>query len=241
MDDSDARGTVNVSKAGATKIVGGIALLAVVAVGWAFVLSPRSSALAEVHQQIDEVKTRNGALQQQIDILRTQEAALGEVRETAEALAAKFPPTADQPGLFREVTRAAIGAGIPATKVTALTPQAPTVGNPGRPTAVKLPGESTTADLAKQTVTISVEGRWDQLQRLMRNLEQMSRAYLVTSVTVGQGSSAGLYNATITGETFVMPGAPDPARAATPAPTVPPTDAPRPVGASSTPEPSATS
>jgi hypothetical protein len=211
---------MNVSKPGVTKLVGGMALLVVVALGWVFVLSPRTSALAEVRQQIEDVRAQNDGLRQQINVLRAQEAALGDVRTTAQALAAKFPPTADQPRMFREITLAAAAAGIPAAKVTTLTPQAPITGRPGQVTGAQLPGASSTADLARQTVGMSVEGTLDQLQRLMRNLENMSRAYLVTSLTLGQGSEAGLYNATITGEMFVMPAAPDPAGTATPSPGV---------------------
>ena len=202
---------MNVSKAVTTKIIGGVALLSLLALGWVFVLSPRTSAVAEVHRQTAEVRDQNDALRQQIRVLRAQEAGLGEVRASATALAAKFPPTADQPGLFRQVTAAAVEAGIPATKVTALTPQAPVAGRPGQVTGVQLPGESTTSDLAVQKVSMSVEGRPDQLELLMRNLEQMARAYLVTSLTLAQGAEPGVYSATIAGDMFVMPHAPDPA------------------------------
>jgi len=202
---------VNVNKAVATKIIGGVGLLSILALGWVFVVSPQTSAVAEVHRQTGEVRDQNDSLRQQIRVLRAQEARLGEVRASAKALAAKFPPTADQPGLFRQVTAAAVEAGIPDTKVTALTPQAPVAGRAGQTTGVQLPGESTTSDLAVQKVTMSVEGRPDQLQRLLHNLEQMSRAYLITSLTLGQGVDPGVYSATIAGDMFVMPHAPDPA------------------------------
>jgi len=209
---------VNVRSAAATKIIGGVGLLSLLALGWVFVLSPRSNSVADVHRQTGEVREQNDTLRQQIRVLRAQQTALGEVRASAKALAAKFPPTADQPELFRQVTRAAVEAGLPATKVTALTPQAPVAGTPGRTTGVQLPGEATISDLAVQKVTMSVEGPPDQLQRLLRNIELMRRAYLVTSLTLGQGTDPGIYSATIAGDMFVMPSAPDPATVAAPAP-----------------------
>jgi len=205
---------VTVSKARKTKIVGCIGLLVVAALGWVVAIGPRTSALADARQQADETRIQIDALRAQINVLRRQEAGLGAIRKTAAALAAKFPATAEQPRMFQEVTEAAVAAGIPETKVTAVTPQAPVAGGPGQAAGAKLPGQSRTAGLARQTVTMSVEGKLDQLQQLMRNLEQMPRAYLVTTVAVAQGSEGGLYTATITGDMFVMPAAPDPARAA---------------------------
>jgi len=59
---------------------------------------------------------------------------------------------------------------------------------------------------------VSVEGSPRGLEQMMRNLEQMRRAYLVTSFAVGQGTGADVYRATISGEMFVMPAVGSPSR-----------------------------
>lgn len=194
----------------ATKVLGGLALLLIAAAGWLLALGPQTAALAEVRVQIQDARAQNGVLAQQLVALQEQAAHLGRTRATSRALAAKFPPTADQPGLFREVTRAATDAGIGPKDVTALTPTPPTVGAVDPASGVQLAASTGAADLARQTVTVSVEGDYAATQELLENLERMSRAYLVNSVTLGTGTSGGTFTTTITGDMFVMPPAEDP-------------------------------
>jgi Tfp pilus assembly protein PilO len=196
---------MNLRSPGATKLLGGLSLGLVAAAGWIFVLSPQTSALGEVQAQIQETKDQNDLLQLQLVVLQRQEKALPETRATADALAARFPPTADQPGLFRAVTAAAVDAGIPARDVTTLTPTPPVLGSATQTEGVQLPSESASPDLARQTVTLTVEGSYRGSQRLLANLEQMPRAYLVTSVTVTTGTDPGTFVTTVTGDMFVMP------------------------------------
>lgn len=199
---------MNLSTPGATKIVGALALLVIGAAGWMLVISPQNDALAEVHEQTQNARDQNDLLTLQLATLRKQAAELDITRETARALARKFPPTADQPGLFQQVTGAATAAGIPARDVTALTPTPPTVGAVDPATGVQ-PGASP-GGLARQTVTVSVTGGYTATQDLLENLEEMPRAYLVSSVTLSSGSEGGGFTTTITGDMFVMPPAEDP-------------------------------
>jgi Tfp pilus assembly protein PilO len=197
----------------AAKILGGVALLAITAGGWLLVLSPKTSELADVRTRIETTRGQNETLRQQLAKLEAQRKQLPATRATARALAALFPPTADQPTLFKAVTAAAAQAGIPAGDVTELSAEAPVAGTSGGSDKAKLPGESTDSDLAGQTVTITVQGDYDEIQRLAENLEDLPRAYLVSSLTLGVGAGAGTYTATITGQMFVMPAAPDPSTA----------------------------
>ena len=66
------------------------------------------------------------------------------------------------------------------------------------------------AELARQTVTVSVTGGYAETQDLLENLEEMPRAYLVSSVTLSGGAEEGGFTTTITGDMFVMPPAQDP-------------------------------
>lgn len=199
---------MNLQTPAATKALGAIALLLIVVAGWMFVVGPKSEALAQVREQIQTSRDQNTLLQQQLVALREQAAGLDETRAVAEALADKFPATADQPGLFQQVTAAATAAGIPARDVTALTPTPPTVGA-ADPAAGVTP-QAGTAELARQTVTVAVNGDYAQTQDLVENLESMDRAYLVGSIAVTAATEGGGFATTVTGDMFVMPPAKDP-------------------------------
>lgn len=206
-----------------TKVVGAVALVAIIAIGWLLAVGPQTSELSDVRTQIEETKDQNAALSQRLSKLQAQEKQLPATRTTARALATLFPSTADQPTLFRIVTAAAARAGIPASRVSELSAAAPvavsatgtattgTTGTTGGDTA-KLPGATSTG-LAAQTVKISVQADYAQVQRLAVNLEEISRSYLITSLSLGASAIAGDYTATVTGLMFVMPAATDPAGA----------------------------
>lgn len=192
----------------ATKIIGAVALLLIAAVSWTFVIGPEVSRLSTVRTQTQDTRDQNDLLRVQLAKLVKQSKDLDEVRRTAEALAAKFPPTADQPGLFEEVTAAAVDAGIGSDGVTTLAPSPPVVD--GAPDA-GVPAQPPTGggQLARQAVSISVQGSYKETLRLLDNLEQMARAYLVTSVSLNGGAKEG-FTTTLTGDMFVMPPVTDP-------------------------------
>ncbi len=214
---------MNLRTPGATKILGALALLLIAGAGWTFVVGPKTTELAEVQEQTQAARDQNDLLALQLVRLQQQAAALDDTRAVAAALADKFPPTADQPGMFAQVTSAAADAGIGPKDVTALTPTPPTVGGVD-PATGAAPEGATPATLARQTVTVSITGSYAETEELLENLEGLPRAYLVGSVQVGGGSDPGLFTTTITGEMFVMPPAPDPDDA--PAEPVPATEEP---------------
>lgn len=192
----------------ATKALGGVGLLLLTGAGWLFVLGPETARLGEVQQQVVDARDQNDNLGLQLASLRKQAAELDATRVTARELAEKFPPTADQPGLFRQVTEAAAQAGIGARNVKALTPTPPTVGVTDPSVGVQ--PQAAPEGVARQTVTISVEGDYLAVQDLLENLEEIPRSYLVSSLTLGTGATAQTFTATITGDMFVMPPAPEP-------------------------------
>lgn len=201
---------MNIKTIGATRALGAIALLLIVGLGWQFVLSPKTEALSDVREEITDTRDNNDLLELQLITLKRQAAELDSVRATAGALSAMFPSTADQPRLFREVTEAAADAGIGQKGVTALSPTPPVVGgDPAAGVAV----DTTGLTLARQIVAVAVEGSYAETQRLLANLEQIPRAFLITSVSLSSGQEKGDYTTTITGDMFVMPPAVDPAAA----------------------------
>jgi Tfp pilus assembly protein PilO len=188
----------------ATKVVGGLVLVLLVAGGWLFVLGPETSSLAEVKATTVDTQDRNLLLVRQVADLREQEQHLNETTATARVLERIFPPTADQPGLFEMVTRAAQAAGIDPGDVTALTPTPPTAGQTDAAGGVGITRTGADQVLAQQTVSLSVEGTYDETTRLLENLEAMRRAYLVGTVTLAGGTETDTFTTTITGQMFVM-------------------------------------
>lgn len=215
---------MDLSSPTATKVLGGLGLVVVAALGWTVAVGPETSTLAETRQTVADVRDQNALLTTQLASLVKQQEQLPETRRTARRLAAKFPATADQPGLFEAVTTAAVDAGIGAQGVTTLTPTPPVIGGlagaaaPGAAAPGAAPAEGAPADgaavagaqLARQTVTVAVTGSYDQTQVLLENLEHMSRAYLVTSVSVSGDPTTGVFTTSITGDMFVMPPVQDP-------------------------------
>lgn len=205
----------------ATKLLGSLALILLAGLGWLLLLSPQISALSEVRAEAETARTQNDAQRQLLVVLQGQQKHLSDTRATAAALAAKFPPTADQPELFRSVTAAAATAGIPAERITTLTPTAPLLGTGGPGGTAKLPGKAAAADVAAQSVSMTIEGSYPQMLQLIANLERMPRAYLISSMTLSAGTTPGTFSAAINGEMFVMPPAKDPASAGVESPGTP--------------------
>jgi hypothetical protein len=205
---------MNLRTAAATRILGAAGMLAITGAGWVFAVGPQTSALGRVHEETEAAVAQSQQLAVQLKQLQGQAKNLAQTRKTAAALATRFPATADQPGLFQQVTTAAARAGIGPRDVTALTPTPPTFGSTDPAGSVQPTSESD-QNIARQTVTVSVEGDAGATRRLLRNLETIPRALLVKDVTV-QGGESGSYTATITGDMFVMPPAAFP-RSADPA------------------------
>lgn len=204
---------MNLRTPGATKVVGTLALVAVAGLGWVVAVGPQTSRLGEVREEISAVQDQNAVLATQLAALQKQQEELAGTRRTARQLAKKFPPTADQPGMFEAVTAAAVGAGIGADGVTTLAPTPPVVGAAAAGATPDAATTTTTPNgLARQTVTVTVAGSYDETQRLLDNLEQMSRAYLVTSVSLAGDPENGTFSTTVTGDMFVMAPVPDPGR-----------------------------
>jgi Tfp pilus assembly protein PilO len=188
---------------GATKVLGAGGLLLTAALGWILAIGPQVSALAEVRLEIEETQDQNALLVQQLAALEQQSREVGASRRTARDLAAQLPPTADLPGLFRAVTAAVVEAGIGARGVTTLAPTAPVVSG-ADPTTGLPPADGPAAMLARQTVSVAVSGTYDQTRQLLENLEQMARAYLITTVALSTGEDTGTFVTSLTGVMFVM-------------------------------------
>ncbi|MEQ6901015.1 hypothetical protein [Nocardioides sp. YIM 152588] len=192
-----------------TLAVGLGALLLFLAASWFLAIGPVLGQTSDTRESIDLARDRNDVLRAQVATLKAQQDELPRYRAVADQMAALFPPTAEQPRYFAAVHEAARKAGIPADQVTALNPSAPELlAADGRVLAVDATAtdaEAPTAEVGEQEVSVSVQGRYDQVQRFLANLETMERAFLVTSVGLEGGDETGAGEVTVTllGNTYV--------------------------------------
>jgi hypothetical protein len=196
-----------------TALIGSLTLVLVAVGGWLLFLGPATGALHAARQELIDSRDANALLQARLSGLQQQAAQLGVVAETETRLATVFPTTADQPGFFRLVDRAASEAGIPPTQITTLSPAAPVLLLPvvADAPATGDPVSSPDSQLATQTVTVNVDTSYAAAARLLANLEEMDRALLIHSVEISSEATGPDVTMSITGSTFVAAPVPAPA------------------------------
>ena len=204
---------MNLRSVTGTRLIG-IAAIAVVALAsWLLLISPVLDKTSAAKDATSMAEDRNRLMSTQVAALKRQREDLPVYERTAAGLARLFPPTADQPGFFAAVVAAAGRAGIASDNVTTLSPSAPQLlgpdGQPLSADALAAQGDDEPrTDVAQQSVAVSAEGSYDQIQRLLAALEQMDRAFVVSSLSVerggdGEGDTPATLTVSITGSTYV--------------------------------------
>lgn len=217
---------MNLRSASATLLLGSLVLLVVAALSWVLLLGPATARVDEQREAASEAADRSALLATQLARLEAKAQDLGETEEAAGRLEALFPPTADQPGFFDQVGRAALEAGYSPADITSLSPTAPTPLAPPAPATPVEPvegeedGEGTAepsappapapAEVAVQTVTMTLTGTYDEARRLLRGLERLERAFLLRSVSLSGEAGSSSLTLSISGTTFVAPPVPSP-------------------------------
>lgn len=205
------RSMTSLRKAG---LIGAAVLVGLLVASWMFVLSPRNAAVAAANEKVDAASAANDALRGTIETRRAMQAQLPELRKVEKALAGRFPPTAEQAKMFKMVTAAAGQAGLAPSAISNLTVSPPASAS-GAGASAQLPGVAApVGEIASQPVSMDVAGTEDQIRRLVANLEQLPRAFQVTTVSVNNTAATAetpaSTTATVTGEMFVMPKLADP-------------------------------
>jgi len=209
---------VNLRSVSTTLLLGIGAILVILVASWLLLISPMLGDTADAHDAVAAAQDRNQVMTAQVTAIKHQQQELPVYQDVADDLEKLFPPTADQPGFFAAVVTAASKAGIAADEVTTLSPTAPQLLDAtGQPIEPADAGKSDAsgdpapaADTGEQTVSVTAEGSYAQIQDLLANLEKMKRTFLVSSLTLaggaddGQGApAAGTMTVSITGSTFV--------------------------------------
>ncbi len=156
-------------------VTAGVAAVAIIAVFFLFVLSPKLKDISEVRDQVEAARDEGQTLRNR---LRQLEEAAQNQPETARALAALarlLPPTPDLPPLIRQLQRAATASGVDLRSIAPSPPQQVT----GR-TGVQI-----------VTVTVQVVGGFFRLQSFLTRLEDgtdtdtdVQRVVEVTSLAI---------------------------------------------------------
>jgi Tfp pilus assembly protein PilO len=207
---------MNLRSVPVTRFLGVTALVVVLLAGWFLLVGPTVSRLGEVDQRLTDAQDRNSSMSLQLATLRAQAEELPATRQQAQSLAEVFPPTADQPGFFAQVTAAAAAAGIGADDITDITLGAPVVPEDaeadasGVSPADSLPTTPADPEIALQPVSVMVSGSYRDLTAMLGNLESMRRTLYVTGVDLAEesaeeGAVSETMTITVSGVTFVAP------------------------------------
>jgi Tfp pilus assembly protein PilO len=223
---------VRFNKIKQTYLIGGVAILLLALLSWFFLLAPRIAQASEIGEHTAMVESQNVTSAAQIVTLTGLKDGLVHERAVAAALAVKFPPTADEATLLRQILAAAKTAGIPEKSITSLGPAAPILGAPS--SGAKLPGagavpasgEAAPAkgagpakgaeNMAVMAVAFNAQGDFTQMVAMLKNLEDLPRSFLITQVNLSSADK-GKFTIAVQGNMYVHRAVSDPEAAVAPA------------------------
>jgi Tfp pilus assembly protein PilO len=185
-----------------TLIAAIVAVLAIAAILWFFVLSPRMAEASQLTADAEQLQTVNVSLQHQYAESLKQAEEAPQAAAEAQALFAKMPQTAELPTVLDQITQAAVDAGIDPNAIPSLTTGIPLPVS-GTANAATTEQSATGVQLAKMDIGVSADGTHEQVLTFLDNLQSLDRVLLVTST---QTSLAGLIDGTPDLETVQVSG-----------------------------------
>lgn len=190
------------AKARQWSLLTAVAVIAVLAAGWFFLISPKHAEAGRLRSEATTQSGVNDTLRAQITALTAQARKLPEQRARLAVLAAKIPSDPALPALIRTLRDAADRAGVDFVSLQPGTPAAFTPGAAAGGAAPAVPGAAVggaatagAGQLSAIPVTVQVSGGFYQLEQYLTNLEDMPRSFLIGQLTVaptGGGSTTGL-------------------------------------------------
>jgi Tfp pilus assembly protein PilO len=200
-------------------LLSALAVVAVLAIGWIFVVSPVRGEAAELRAQTDGQRQANSDLEARIAMLAEQAEELPEQEQRLREISRRLPPDPDLATLIRRVQSVARRAGVefvaveptaPAPLLAALpdgtqvggaaagVPAPPPPATP--PPATPAPGDpadpaASSVDSAAELVyyiplQIRATGKFFAIERFFNELEDLRRAFLVTGFTIEPADTA---------------------------------------------------
>jgi len=171
------------------------ACVAVTAVSWFLLISPRRSHAADLRDQTQSVASANDTLRLQIAQLKAQFADLPKQKAELVTVQQELPPTAAMPTLVRSLNGIADSTGVNLDSVTPGTAvYASAAGTPGASGAAGTPGAAGSGGAAGSVITlpvsVAVTGDYFAATLFMKQLQtKLRRAFLVTGITVSLSAS----------------------------------------------------
>jgi Tfp pilus assembly protein PilO len=194
-------------------LLGGVLVgLAVLALGWTVVISPRMQAVAETREQTVELQDQAVLIRGQAQQLQRQAQDLPEQIRALKRIQSKIPSTVNVPALLREIQRlgrvndVTIDSLTPG-QITVFTMQEQSSNAPAEDAPEATPDQTAPAPQPTPTdlgqgklpqgvglsfvpVTVIATGDFQNLVDFTAQLESLQRAYLITGVQLTRATSS---------------------------------------------------
>jgi len=157
-----------------TVIMSAVVGVAIVALWWVFVFSPKNKQLSSAHSDLASAQHEGDTLHAQLAELRDIASRNTEIQAQLGKLSAAIPATPDQGNFITGLNGIADASGISWQSVTM---QQPTTANPGEPPSIP--------------VQILIQGGFFQAVDYLNRLEALDRLVVVDSVNMTSGSGNG--------------------------------------------------
>lgn len=171
--------------------LGGVAALAVLALGWFLLVSPQRSTAAGYHRKADAERAGTAGLQAQLATLKSQAQNLPAQRARLDEIDRRLPSTPAEPTLLRSLTKAAADSGVDLNTVTPANPTLVTgAGATGSAAAAAHPGApsaGSVGQLASIQVTLNVSGTYSHIEQFEHELEELQRSWRTTTLSLAPG------------------------------------------------------
>lgn len=164
-----------------------LAALVILAAGWFLVVKPQKSKVSDLHEQTAAQNATNAQLLTKITALQAEAKNNAQEQRILEKFATQIPNSAAEPALIRTLTQTANGSGVDLTSIT-----------PGEPTTLSAASGATSQTLGAAPppggslfslpLALSVTGPYANLESFFHGIEQLPRAFLVNSFTLGPAS-----------------------------------------------------
>jgi Tfp pilus assembly protein PilO len=185
-------------------LLGTFLLLVVSAVGWFLLISPRLSEADEISTQAAEVANSNIALQHRYSETLQQATTATSAAADAQALFSTMPQEADLPAVLTQISDAATRAGIKPNDISTITATVPVAVAGSAPDPAS--GTTSGVNLAQMQLSLTVNGKQQQLLDFLTNLQTLDRAVLITSNELTSSVTKDAKGRDVTNQTLAVSG-----------------------------------
>ena len=185
----------------ATRIGGIVLVLAIAALSWFFLLSPRLSKAAELSAQAAQVQTANLSLRNQYNQSLAQAQEAPQAAAEAQKLFATMPQQAELPQVIEQLSGAAQDAGIKTGDIQTINASIPAAVAPSA-------GDVSGIKLASMVLTVTADAGREKALTFLDNLQALDRAMLIKSSelqqAIGITGQTEAENVQVVGSMFVL-------------------------------------